>query len=332
VATGRRSQTSRATVTEVARAAGVSIGTASDALNDRGRVSETTRERVLGAAARLGYQPRRSARGLRTGRHLAFGLRVAAGPSIPPAQFFLGVLNGAALAAAEIGCTLAISSTTMDEAGNLDGLVVIDPTDAAELYPAVAACLAVVVVGRSAPEVSLPSVDAEHASDIVELLDHLAERAVRRGPVWLLVPARVTGFATELHSGAARWCGERGWELRESIVSPATAPTLEAALRSAMPAIVVVALDLHVSWALDRLRAAGVPLDQVAVGAASDGPALDLAPLPVSAIDVDGERHGREAIAMLERWRVTGERPPDLRLPARLNRRVGAGGGGPSSG
>jgi DNA-binding LacI/PurR family transcriptional regulator len=332
VATGRRSQPRRATVTEVARAADVSVGTASDALNDRGRVSDATRARVLGAAARLGYQPRRSARSLRTGRHLAYGLRVAGGPSIPPAQFFLGVLGGAATAAAEVGCTLAISSTEMDEAGNLDGLIVIDPTDAAELRPAVAAGLTVVVVGRPPAGVTLPSVDAEHAEDIQDLLDHLDSRSASRGRVWLVAPGPATGFTNEVRAGAATWCRARRRELLESTVSARAVGSIEDGLRSTPPTITVVALELHVSWALDRLRAAGVALEEVAVGAASDGPALDLAPVPVSAIDADGERHGREAIAMLERWRDTGAPPPDRRLPARLNRRAADAGGVPSSG
>jgi LacI family transcriptional regulator len=62
------------TITDVARLAGVSPGTASKALNGRGGISASTAERVRLAADRLGYQPNALARGLLTGRSLTVGL------------------------------------------------------------------------------------------------------------------------------------------------------------------------------------------------------------------------------------------------------------------
>jgi LacI family transcriptional regulator, galactose operon repressor len=52
------------TVHDVARRAGVSIATVSRALNGRGRISEQTREHVLGVVRELGYLPNDLARGL----------------------------------------------------------------------------------------------------------------------------------------------------------------------------------------------------------------------------------------------------------------------------
>ncbi len=53
------------TLRDVAARAGVSLGTASNVLNNRGNVSEDTRQRVIKAAAALGYlmQPRASSKG-----------------------------------------------------------------------------------------------------------------------------------------------------------------------------------------------------------------------------------------------------------------------------
>jgi LacI family transcriptional regulator len=62
------------TITDVARLAGVSPGTASKALNGRGGISAGTAERVRQAADRLGYQPNALARGLLTGRSFTVGL------------------------------------------------------------------------------------------------------------------------------------------------------------------------------------------------------------------------------------------------------------------
>lgn len=63
-----------ATITDVARLAGVSPGTASKAMNGRGRIRVQTAERVRQAAERLGYQPNALARGLLAGRSYTAGL------------------------------------------------------------------------------------------------------------------------------------------------------------------------------------------------------------------------------------------------------------------
>jgi LacI family transcriptional regulator len=63
-----------ATLTDVARRAGVSIATASKALNRRAQVAPDTRRRVLQAAADLDFQPNVLARGLSSGRTRTVGL------------------------------------------------------------------------------------------------------------------------------------------------------------------------------------------------------------------------------------------------------------------
>src|SRR6266545_3095032 len=62
------------TITDVARLAGVSPGTASKALNGRRGISARTAIRVQQAAERLGYQPNALARGLLSGRSFTVGL------------------------------------------------------------------------------------------------------------------------------------------------------------------------------------------------------------------------------------------------------------------
>ena len=54
----------RATIRDVATAAGVSIATASKALNDTGRIGAETRARVKRVAADIGFRPNALARGL----------------------------------------------------------------------------------------------------------------------------------------------------------------------------------------------------------------------------------------------------------------------------
>jgi LacI family transcriptional regulator len=63
-----------ATLTEVAQLAGVSIATASRALNGRDEVRSETRDRVLAAAEQLAFRPNALARGLLEGRSGTVGL------------------------------------------------------------------------------------------------------------------------------------------------------------------------------------------------------------------------------------------------------------------
>ncbi|MFI6809597.1 LacI family DNA-binding transcriptional regulator [Streptomyces luteogriseus] len=97
VARGSTRPTSR----DVAQAAGVSQAAVSLVLGDkwRGRVSETTAERVREAARDLGYRPNLAARNLRLGRTRTVLLVV---PALTT-EFFAGVYTGAARVAAEHG-------------------------------------------------------------------------------------------------------------------------------------------------------------------------------------------------------------------------------------
>jgi DNA-binding LacI/PurR family transcriptional regulator len=61
------------TIRDVARRAGVSIATVSYVLNASAPISEATRQRVLEAAAELGYRPSAIARGLRAGQSRTIG-------------------------------------------------------------------------------------------------------------------------------------------------------------------------------------------------------------------------------------------------------------------
>jgi LacI family transcriptional regulator len=63
-----------ATIYDVAAAAGVSISTASKALNDTGRMSPETRERVKKAASDIGFRPNALARGLLSRRSFTVGV------------------------------------------------------------------------------------------------------------------------------------------------------------------------------------------------------------------------------------------------------------------
>src|SRR5919197_1428171 len=73
---GKAAQPGRSvpTIHDVARAAGVTTGTASQALNGRGKMRPETRERVRQAAARLEYRPNHLMQSLLRGRTCTVGL------------------------------------------------------------------------------------------------------------------------------------------------------------------------------------------------------------------------------------------------------------------
>ena len=72
------------TLHDVARAAGVSIKTVSNVINDYPHIRPATRQRVVDAIGALGYQPNLSARGLRSGRTGAISLVI---PDLKNAYF-----------------------------------------------------------------------------------------------------------------------------------------------------------------------------------------------------------------------------------------------------
>ena len=64
------------TVTEIAKRAGVSIGTVDRVLHNRGRVSSETRDRIQAIINETGYQPNPLARHLKTNRKYLIGLLI----------------------------------------------------------------------------------------------------------------------------------------------------------------------------------------------------------------------------------------------------------------
>ncbi|MBO3749156.1 LacI family DNA-binding transcriptional regulator [Streptosporangiaceae bacterium NEAU-GS5] len=97
-------------IKEVARLAGVSLGTVSNVLNQPERVSEATRKRVLDAIAELGYVRNDSARQLRAGRSRQIAIVVLDVTN----PFFTDVVRGAENAAEEQGVMVVVCNSGED--------------------------------------------------------------------------------------------------------------------------------------------------------------------------------------------------------------------------
>jgi len=129
------------TIKDVAREARVSVASVSRALNGSASVTEITRRRILGVAARLRYVPHSAARSLITKRTHTVGALL---PDLY-GEFFSELIRGIDLAARVRGLHLLVSSShgNPPEAaaalramqGRVDGLLIMSPhVDAAFLH------------------------------------------------------------------------------------------------------------------------------------------------------------------------------------------------------
>ncbi|WP_163509821.1 LacI family DNA-binding transcriptional regulator [Fodinicola acaciae] len=112
----------RPTILDIARAAGVSKGAVSYALNGRPGVSVETRARILGIAEDMGWIPSSAARALSSDRAEAIGLIAVRQPELVATEpYFMRMMAGVEKTLAERGMALLLT-------------VVSDPARELELY------------------------------------------------------------------------------------------------------------------------------------------------------------------------------------------------------
>jgi len=167
-----------ASIHDVAARAGVSVATVSRSFTAPQTVRETTRRGVLQAAADLGYQPNRAARGLITGRTGNVGVIV---PDLGN-PYFHAVLQGVQTRAREADYAVFVAdgreSAAEEDAligalsKQVDGIVLcssrLPPARLAALEPTPT----VVLLNRRVP--GLPTVNVDSAGGMRQAVDHLA--------------------------------------------------------------------------------------------------------------------------------------------------------------
>ena len=122
-----------ATIRDVAKRAGVSVASVSRAMNGAANVNPQMHERVMAAAAALGYVPHAGARSLSTARQQAIGVVL---PDLY-GEFFSELMRGLDRETSARGYHLLLSNTHADPAlatqviramrGRVDGLIVMAP-------------------------------------------------------------------------------------------------------------------------------------------------------------------------------------------------------------
>lgn len=266
---------SKATIVDIARRAGVGVGTASRALNNAPDVSAATRAKVLAAATELSYQPSALARrfqGQRSGV-IAFIPEVGDQPA-GDMQFkdFIAVL---ARSSARHDLDLLIRPLRGDgdyraqfaqliRGRRADGLILADTRVGDERVAHLAAeGLPFVAFGRTGSDLAYPYVDLDSQAGTFAVVSHLVGRGHRR--IAFLGMPLAYSYAHHRYEGYLQALAGAGVPLAPELVVnnlSAETETREAVLRLIRgpdrPTAIAAASDLLAIYAIRAIEDAGL--------------------------------------------------------------------------
>jgi LacI family transcriptional regulator len=327
---------STATLRDVARRAGVHPSTASRALNleTRGLVKPETADRVLKAAAALGYLPNPIARGLKTSRSSSIGVVIPdlTNPLFPP------IVRGIEDALLDAGYRALLVNTDNDAAREaaqvaslrsrqVDGLIF---ATARREHPLITALVRegvpVVLVNRRLESADIPAVTADDAAGVALAVRHLAALGHRRiahlaGPQWTstgqgrLRAYRQTLAELGLPDDAALIAVSDAWNEDHGAVAMA-----ELLARGTPFTAVLAGNDLLALGCYDLLyeRDLGCPEDVSVVGF-NDMPFVDKLRPPLTTVRLPHYQIGAEAAhLLLDRIRDRASPTKSILLPVSL--------------
>lgn len=272
-----------ANMKQIARLAGVSLGTVSHVLNGTVRVREPLRKRVMDAVEETGYQPNQLARGLRREKTNILAMII---PDILN-PFFPGVVRGAEDVAFANGFRLVLCNTDNDhekEVAHLSaletylpsGLLVI-PSDSSDLAVQAEsyrrAGAAVICLDRLPRNWDGDSVTANNRAGAAQAAEHLIGLGHTRVAA-ICGPLRLTNAAERL-KGFKQALKKAGVELRPAYVQETTFDRAGGYAKAKMllemsppPTAIVAFNDLLALGALLAIREAGLrcPEDVSLVG------------------------------------------------------------------
>ena len=322
----------RVTIHDVAREAGVSITTVSHALNDKGVVAATTRQRVLDTAERLGYSADAIARGLRSNRLGIIGLVIRPLDTLDSYQpagvdYFVRFAGAAAVEALDrgFGLMLVRDPSTRNVPGialAVDGFIISDPIGN---DPVIALLqrngIPLVTVGRDVGREDFTDwLGMGTDVDTLVVLDHLTERGAQR--VALVVGTDTNAWNADSERTYRTWASTHGrtiaiYQQDETAGEPGGAVIAEQMLAEAsvhgLPDAVYCLTGRHAAGLQHRLQEAGyhVP-SEVMVVAGSDSEQTRNSTPPITSIDLTPEITAKAAVDFLLR-RIEGDhdsKPP----------------------
>ncbi len=180
--------TTQITLNDVAQYAGVSTSTVSRVLNNKGEISDETRQKVFEAIHTLGYRPSLVAQGLRTKASRMIGLMLPEIFSSLFAEFAMGV----EMEASDAGYTVAHSNTLYsperEKSGlfylidrYVDGVICYSPHfQEDELIPILNRVGACIVVNRPLPDPRIGELMVDNHQGMRLVISHLMEQGYRK--------------------------------------------------------------------------------------------------------------------------------------------------------
>lgn len=304
-------ESKRPTIVDVAREAGVSISTASNALTGVRRVKPETRRRVRKIADQLGYEPNLVARSLVSKRSSMVGILM---PDITD-SFLTAFVRGVERAVAPLGLSLMIGDTGNDSGQEerhlkafkdrrLEGLLII-PTAGTNLahLNAIADEIPTVVVDREVYGWTGDFVSCDHRRGSEMLVDHLV--ALGHTRIAQLAGDQELSSARIRHSATRARLADHGLSsVTEGFSSFTTEDAKDQAARILGRVDDYTALiggdDLLALAALGAAHRAGVSVpDDLSVAGFDDIPFADLAWPPLTTIRQPVERIATEATRLL---------------------------------
>jgi LacI family transcriptional regulator len=301
-----------ATIKDVARIAGVSVATVSRVFNDSSLVSEPTRDRVRGIAARLNYWPNGVARSLITSRTHAIGVLL---PDLF-GEFFSEVIRGIDRSARKLGQHLLLSSShsATDELiaalrtmrGRIDGLIVMAPdVDASSAIQASGVDFPLVLIDPGLGGVDCDTISIanyEGARAIVRHLQSLGHRRIATitGPERNIdAQQRLEGYRSALRAQDGAW--DPDLEIPGDFSEPSGFAATERLLALApRPTAVFAANDYMAIGVMGGLSDAGIDVpDGMAVTGFDDIAMSRYLNPPLTTVHVDAYRLGERAVERL---------------------------------
>jgi len=296
----------RATILDVAAAAGVSRQTVTRAMNDMAGISAETRERVQGLAAEMGYSPSRFAKGLVQGARISVGLAI---PDLTN-PYFPAFASSVVEAATGRGWNVVVDDYGHGTGSAMDSAARLAPhVDALIGYLAPHPDETQALMGRR-PVVALDSPDASTAGGISFdyrhaarlALTHLASRGCRH---LVFLDSDQGGPAGSRSAAAAAVAAEAGLRLTRHQAHPSAAAAKEAVALLAAGGEradgILAFNDLMAAGALKALQASGtsVPDDCAVIG--MDGiPLGELLTPELTTLSLDLRAVGRAAVDLLD--------------------------------
>ncbi|WP_029214771.1 LacI family DNA-binding transcriptional regulator [Kallotenue papyrolyticum] len=333
-----------ATIDEVAARAGVSRGTVSKVLLGGYHASARTREKVLRAAAELGYRPSLAARALSKGRTYVIGLLIPYDPD----QLFadphvLDIIRGVEAAANRHDYNILLSTahrpndpasaySRVLHSRYVDGLIVHEGPNMHSITAQLATQPSPwVVSGYGLPEHDAPCVHADDTAITAQLIEHLIALGHRRIGV-IAAEQRLGAFERRLaglRQALARhglpddpasyaygdMSVESGYRAAQHLMERAARPTAIWALNDRM------ALGA-LQWA--REHGLRVPED-VSIAGFDDIPAAALSNPPLTTVRLPSYREGQEAADLLFRILDGEEVPSEVLVPTDVVVRASTG-------